>query len=36
VSLKVVIGDSGDVALAAFLEEWAKTHPADPRRGMVP
>jgi len=36
VTLKVVIGDSGDAELAAFLEGWAQKHPADPRRGMTP
>jgi DnaJ-class molecular chaperone len=35
VTLKVVIGDSGDNELAAFLESWAQKHPADPRRGMA-
>jgi DnaJ-class molecular chaperone len=35
VTLKVVIGDSDDPELAAFLESWAKKHPADPRRGMT-
>lgn len=34
VTLKVVIGDSGDAELARFLEEWAKKHPSDPRRAM--
>jgi DnaJ-class molecular chaperone len=34
VSLKVVIGDSGDPELAAFLETWAQKHKTDPRRGM--
>ncbi|MFZ2004377.1 MAG: DnaJ C-terminal domain-containing protein [Stellaceae bacterium] len=34
VTLKVVIGDSGDAELAAFLEGWAAQHPTDPRRGM--
>jgi DnaJ-class molecular chaperone len=33
VTLKVVIGASGDPDLAAFLEGWAATHPADPRHG---
>jgi DnaJ-class molecular chaperone len=36
VTLKIVIGDSGDAELAAFLETWAPKHPADPRSGMVP
>jgi DnaJ-class molecular chaperone len=35
VSLKIVIGDSGDAELAAFLEGWAAKHPTDPRRGMA-
>jgi DnaJ-class molecular chaperone len=35
VTLKVVIGDSGDPELAAFLETWAPKHPAHPRRGIV-
>jgi DnaJ-class molecular chaperone len=34
VSLKVVIGASDDPELAKFLEDWAKQHPTDPRRGM--
>lgn len=34
VTLKVVIGASGDPELAQFLEEWAKRHPIDPRREM--
>jgi DnaJ-class molecular chaperone len=34
VTLKVVVGASGDPELAAFLEEWAPRHPFDPRRGM--
>jgi DnaJ-class molecular chaperone len=34
VTLKVVIGASGDPELANFLEEWAKQHPTDPRRGI--
>jgi len=36
ITLKVVIGDSGDAELAAFLETWAKQHETNPRRGMVP
>jgi DnaJ-class molecular chaperone len=36
VTLKVVIGDSGDGELAAFLESWAQKHASDPRRGMTP
>ena len=32
VTLKVVIGASDDPELAKFLEEWAKTHPTDPRQ----
>jgi DnaJ-class molecular chaperone len=35
VTLKVMIGDSGDSELAAFLEGWAQKHPADPRGGMT-
>jgi DnaJ-class molecular chaperone len=35
VALKVVIGDSGDAELAAFLETWAAKHPFDPRGGMA-
>jgi DnaJ-class molecular chaperone len=35
VTLRVVIGDSGDPELAKFLEEWAKNHPSDPRRAMA-
>jgi DnaJ-class molecular chaperone len=34
VTLKVVIGASSDPDLAKFLEEWAKQHPSDPRRGI--
>ena len=34
VTLRVVIGDSGDAELATFLESWAAKHPNDPRRGM--
>jgi DnaJ-class molecular chaperone len=34
VTLKVVIGDTGDPELAAFLESWAAKHRTDPRRGM--
>jgi DnaJ-class molecular chaperone len=36
VTLKVVVGDSGDAELAAFLESWAQKHHSDPRRGMTP
>ena len=36
VTLKVMIGDSGDAELAAFIETWAPKHPVDPRRGMMP
>ena len=35
VTLKVVIGASDDPELAKFLEDWAKEHPTDPRRGMA-
>jgi DnaJ-class molecular chaperone len=35
VTLKIVIGDSGDAELAAFLEGWARTHKSDPRAGMA-
>jgi DnaJ-class molecular chaperone len=34
VTLKVVIGASGDPELAKFLEDWATQHPTDPRREM--
>ena len=34
VTLKVVIGASGDPELEKFLEDWAKKHPTDPRRDM--
>ena len=34
VTLKVVIGYSGDADLAALLEKWAPQHPFDPRQGM--
>ena len=33
VTLKVVIGDSGDPELANFIAEWSARHPLDPRRG---
>jgi hypothetical protein len=33
VTLKVVVGPSGDPELAAFLEKWAPRHPFDPRQG---
>ena len=36
VTLKVIVGASGDAELAKFLEDWAKTHPTDPRRAMGP
>jgi DnaJ-class molecular chaperone len=36
VSLKVVLPEGGDEALAAFLRDWAPKHPYDPRRGMTP
>jgi DnaJ-class molecular chaperone len=35
VTLKVVIGPSGDPELAEFLEKWAPRHPYDPRQGMA-
>jgi DnaJ-class molecular chaperone len=35
VTLKVVIGDSADGELAAFLEGWAARHGTDPRQGMA-
>jgi len=35
VTLKVVIGQSNDAALAEFIEGWAKQHPTDPRRDMA-
>jgi DnaJ-class molecular chaperone len=34
VTLKVVIGGSGDPELAEFLDRWAPRHPFDPRQGM--
>jgi DnaJ-class molecular chaperone len=34
VTLKVVIGASDDPELAQFLEDWAKTHPVDPRHDI--
>ncbi len=34
VTLKVMIGASGDAALAEFLQGWAEQHPTDPRRAM--
>jgi DnaJ-class molecular chaperone len=33
VTLKVMVGPSGDPELAAFLEKWAPQHPFDPRQG---
>ena len=36
VTLKIVVGDSGDDELAVFLEGWSKKHQSDPRRGMTP
>jgi DnaJ-class molecular chaperone len=36
VTLKVVIGQSSDPELAAFLEKWAPQHPVNPREGMPP
>ena len=35
VTLKVVIGASGDPELAQLIEDWAKQHPTDPRRDMM-
>jgi len=35
VTLKIVIGDSGDPELAAFLETWAQKHQTNPRPGMT-
>jgi DnaJ-class molecular chaperone len=35
VTLKIVIGDSGDAELAAFLEGWAQKHQVNPRGGMT-
>jgi DnaJ-class molecular chaperone len=34
VTLRVVIGSSGDPDLAEFVEKWAPRHPFDPRQGM--
>jgi DnaJ-class molecular chaperone len=34
VTLKVMIGASGDAELAEFLEGWQERHPTDPRRTM--
>ena len=34
VTLKVMIGASGDDELAEFLKGWADQHPSDPRRAM--
>ena len=34
VTLKVVVGPSGDPELTEFLEKWAPRHPFDPRQGM--
>ncbi|HVC55390.1 MAG TPA: DnaJ C-terminal domain-containing protein [Stellaceae bacterium] len=35
VTLKVVIGASGDAELREFLKGWADKHPSDPRRSMA-
>jgi DnaJ-class molecular chaperone len=35
VTLRVLIGDSGDAELAQFLETWAVKHPSNPRGGMT-
>jgi DnaJ-class molecular chaperone len=35
VTLKIVVPDAHDEALAAFLRDWAPKHPHDPRAGMV-
>jgi DnaJ-class molecular chaperone len=35
VTLKLAVGHSGDPDLAKFIEEWAKTHPFDPRQDMA-
>src|ERR1051325_7701326 len=35
VTLKVVVGESGDAELAEFLEAWSQKHPTDPRRDMA-
>ena len=35
VTLKVMIGASGDDELAKFVAAWAEKHPTDPRRGMA-
>jgi len=34
VTLKVMIGASGDAELAEFIKDWAEKHPTDPRRAM--
>ncbi|HZB93543.1 MAG TPA: DnaJ C-terminal domain-containing protein [Stellaceae bacterium] len=34
VTLRVMLPEGGDEALAAFLRDWAPKHPYDPRRGM--
>ncbi len=36
VTLKVMIGASGDAELAEFVKGWAEKHPTDPRRAMGP
>jgi len=35
VTLKLVIGASGDPELAEFLKSWGDKHPTDPRRTMA-
>jgi DnaJ-class molecular chaperone len=34
VTLKIVVGDSGDAELQQFLEGWSTRHQTDPRSGM--
>jgi DnaJ-class molecular chaperone len=36
VTLKVMIGASGDAELAEFVKGWAEKHPTDPRAAMGP
>lgn len=36
VTLKIIVGHSGDADLAKFVEEWSAKHPFDPRRGTGP
>jgi hypothetical protein len=34
VVLKLVLGDKPDAELEAFVKEWSRKHPVNPRRNM--